>query len=55
MAALIKQELQLETDLEPGSRGEFSVWIDGRKIAEKTRTSFPTEPAIIAAIKEALA
>jgi predicted Rdx family selenoprotein len=54
VAALIKQELQLETDLEPGGRGEFSVWIDGRKIAEKTRTGFPSEPEVIDAIKHAL-
>jgi predicted Rdx family selenoprotein len=54
VAALIKQELQLETDLEPGSRGEFSVWVDGRKVAEKSRTGFPAEPALVATIKQAL-
>ncbi len=54
MAALIKQELQLDTDLEPGGRGEFTVWIDGKKVAEKSRSGFPTEPALIAAIKDAL-
>jgi predicted Rdx family selenoprotein len=54
VAALIKQELQLDTDLEPGGRGEFTVWIDGKKVAEKSRSGFPTEPGLIAAIKDAL-
>jgi hypothetical protein len=54
VAALITQELQLDTDLEPGGRGEFTVWVDGKKVAEKTRTGFPTEPALIDAIKHAL-
>ena len=54
MAALIKQDLQLDTDLEPGGRGEFTVWVDGTKVAEKTRTGFPAEPALIDAIKHAL-
>ena len=54
MAALIKQDLQLDTDVEPGGRGEFTVWVDGKKVAEKSRSGFPTEPALIAAIRHAL-
>jgi predicted Rdx family selenoprotein len=54
VAALIKQELQLDTDFEPGGRGEFTVWVDGKKIAEKSRTGFPTEPALIEAVRHAL-
>ncbi len=54
MAALIKQQLNQETDLEPGGRGEFTVWVDGKKIAEKTRTGFPGEPAIVKSVKAAL-
>jgi hypothetical protein len=54
VAALIKQDLQLDTDLEPGGRGEFTVWVDGKKVAEKSRTGFPTEPALIEAIKHAV-
>ena len=26
MAALIKDSLQLDADLEPGGRGEFTIW-----------------------------
>ena len=53
MAALITQQLNLDTELEPGARGEFSIWVDGKKIAEKTRTGFPTEAEIVEQIKAA--
>jgi hypothetical protein len=54
VAALIKEQLNLETDLESGSRGEFTVWVDGKKIAEKGRSGFPSEPAIIDLLKKAM-
>ena len=54
MAALIKQQLNLETDLEPGGRSEFSVWVDGKKVAEKSRSGFPAESAILDLIRQAL-
>lgn len=54
MAALIKEQLSLDTDLERGNRGEFTVWVDGRKIAEKSRSGFPAEPAIIELVRQAL-
>ena len=54
MAALITQETRLEADLEPGGRGEFSVWLDDQKIAEKTRTGYPSDAALITAIKAAV-
>jgi hypothetical protein len=54
VAALIKQRFNQDTDLEPGGRGEFTVWVDGKKIAEKTRTGFPGDPAIVESVKAAL-
>lgn len=54
MAALIKQETDLDTDVEPGGRGEFSVWLDGVKIAEKSRTGFPTDKALLEAVRKPL-
>ena len=54
MAALIKEQLSLDTDLEPGGRGEFTVWVDGKKIAEKTRNGFPSEPKVIDLVRQAL-
>ena len=54
MAALIKQQLDLDCELEPGGRGEFTVWVDGKKVAEKTRSGFPAEAAIVDLVRQAL-
>lgn len=54
MAALIKDNLGLGTDLESGGRGEFTVWVDGVKVAEKSRTGFPAESAILETIRKAI-
>jgi predicted Rdx family selenoprotein len=54
VAALIKASLQLDTDLEPGGRGEFTVWVDGVKVAEKSRTGFPADKALIGNVSQAL-
>jgi len=54
VAALIKQETGLDADLEPGGRGEFSLWLDGVKVAEKTRTGFPNDKALLAAVRSAV-
>lgn len=54
MAALITQSLGADTDLVPGGRGEFTVWVDGKKVAEKSRSGFPSEPAVVEAVRQAL-
>ena len=54
MAALIKERLHQDAEVEPGGRGEFSVWVDGHKIIEKTRTGFPAELSIVESVKAAL-
>lgn len=54
MAALIKASLGTDSDLEPGGRGEFTVWVDGNKVAEKSRTGFPADSSLIQAVKSAL-
>jgi predicted Rdx family selenoprotein len=55
VAALVKQSLGLDADLEPGGRGEFTVWVDGAKVAEKSRTGFPAEKAVLDVISKAIA
>jgi predicted Rdx family selenoprotein len=55
VAALIKDKLGFDTVLESGNRGEFSVWVDGVKVAEKSRTGFPAEPAVIEIVRKAIA
>ena len=54
MAALIKQDSGAEADLEPGGRGELSVWVDGKKIAEKSMRGFPSDADVLKAVKTAL-
>lgn len=55
MAALIKQESGMDADLEPGGRGELSVWVDGKKIADKTMRGFPADADLLKNVKDALA
>jgi len=54
VAALIKDSLGVATDLEAGGRGEFTVWVGGRKIAEKSRSGFPPDHALVEAVRQAL-
>jgi predicted Rdx family selenoprotein len=54
VAALIKEKLNHDVTLEPGGRGEFSVSVDGKKVAEKSRTGFPGELTIIELVRAAL-
>jgi hypothetical protein len=55
VAALIKQELGLEAALEVGARSELSVWVDDRKVAHKDHKGFPSDPSLLATVREALA
>jgi predicted Rdx family selenoprotein len=54
VAALIKASLGADADLEPGGRGEFTVWVDGKKVAEKSRSGFPADSTLISSVKTAL-
>lgn len=54
MAALIKQDCGLDATLEVGGRGELSVWVNDRKVAQKDHTGFPSDQTLLAAIREAL-
>lgn len=54
MAALIKQELSIDAALEVGGRGELSVWVNDRKVAQKDHTGFPSDAVVMAAVREVL-
>jgi predicted Rdx family selenoprotein len=54
VGALITEKLQHAVDLEPGGRGEFSIAVDGKIVAQKTRTGFPGEAAILEQVRAAL-
>ena len=55
MAAELKQHLDEDTQLVVGSPGEFTVWVDGTKVAEKARGMFPDPGDVVAAVRAALA
>ena len=46
MAAHLKKTLGVDTDIVRGNSGEFTVWVDGKKIVEKLGQIFPTEHEI---------
>lgn len=55
MAAELKRDLNLDSELEHGDRGEFTVWFNGEKVAEKPRAGeFPAPDAVIAAVRARL-
>ena len=55
MAALIQKATGLEAQLVKGDRGEFTIWVDDVKVAQKTSDGFPSEPAALAAVQKELA
>ena len=50
---MIKQETGIDAEVAPGGRGEFSVWVGDAKVVEKTRTGFPSEESVLAAVRAA--
>lgn len=55
MADLLKKELNVETDLVAGDRGEFTVWVGDEVVAKKNWLGFPDDGKVVAAVREALA
>ena len=54
MAALIKDELGINTDLLEGGRGEFTVWVGDAVVAKKDPNGFPTDEEALTAVKRAM-
>ena len=55
MAALIKDEVGIETDLIEGGRGEFTVWVGEESVARKDSLGFPSDEEVLGAVQQALA
>jgi selenoprotein W-related protein len=51
---VLKEQLDVEPELVPGSGGIFEVEVDGKVVARKTRTGFPDEQEIVDAVARAL-
>jgi predicted Rdx family selenoprotein len=45
--------LGVATELVVGGSGEFTVWVEGKLVAEKQRGMFPEPAAVVAAVREA--
>ena len=54
MAALIKRDLGQEVELVKGARGEFTVWVGARQVAQKGEQGFPADEHVAAAVRRAL-
>ena len=50
MADLLKEELDIETTLIKGARGEFSVRVDGVMVIEKRGDDFPMPERCVDAV-----
>jgi len=54
VAAEIKKAIGIEAEVIEGSRGEFTVWVDDRRVAEKTADGFPSDQDALMAVRRAL-
>jgi hypothetical protein len=52
VAAELKKALGVEAKLEIGSSGEFTVWVDHDKVAEKTWARFPDPADVVSAVRD---
>ena len=54
MAAQLKQDLGIESELVIGKSGEFTVWVGDKLVAEKTwALGFPDPDDVVDAVREA--
>jgi hypothetical protein len=54
VAASIKKTVGIEPALVVGGRGEFTVWVEEKIVAQKGPLGFPTEDEVLAAVQKAL-
>jgi hypothetical protein len=52
VAARLKQEADVEVEVIDGGEGEFSVYVDGRLVAQKGATA-PTDDEVVEAVHNA--
>jgi hypothetical protein len=55
VADLLKKELNVETKLIEGDRGEFTVWVNDEVVAKKNWLGFPDDVKVLAAVRQAIA
>jgi hypothetical protein len=55
VAAIIKSEVGVEPELIEGNRGEFTIWVGERQVAQKGWIRFPSDEKMLAAVRQAVA
>jgi hypothetical protein len=55
VAAQLKQDLGIDADLVVGGSGEFTVWVNDQKVAEKSWGRFPDPDKVVTAVRSASA
>ena len=53
MAAALRNEPGVQVDVTDGSRGEFTVLVDGREVVRKDGDALPAENEVVAAVRNA--
>jgi hypothetical protein len=54
VAALIKNATGIEPEVVEGARGEFTVWVDDQRVAQKTSDGFPADEEAVAAVQKTI-
>jgi hypothetical protein len=54
VAAVIQDALGVDAELQEGARGEFSVWVGEKRVAQKGPEGFPSEEEALAAVRKAM-
>jgi len=53
VAAQLEKDLGVRAEMIVGNSGEFTVWVDSAKVAEKTMGRFPEPESVVAAVRAA--
>jgi hypothetical protein len=55
VADLISRETGEAVELIAGHRGEFTIWVNDQRVAQKDSRGFPAEADVVALVKQTLA
>ncbi len=50
----MKSQLGVDSALIEGDRGEFTVWVDGTRVAFKQGDEYPSDEQIVSAVRSGL-
>jgi hypothetical protein len=54
VADVLNQDLGVNTKLIEGNRGEFTVWVGDKLVANKVGDDFPPEQEVLSAVRKEL-